>query len=301
MESLSSLNIFVLVADTRSFAAAGRQLGVSASAVGKNVARLEERVCVRLFHRNTRSITLTSEGEQLLERCRRIFSELEAASLELMGSTGTPKGRLRLSLPLIGRLLVPVLSEFAEAYPEIELELDFTDRLVAIVEEGFDAVVRTGDVADSRLTTRILGTFGHHIVGSPTYFRQRGRPLSIEDLQRHRCLHHKYETSGKLVPWRLMRGGIEFQPDLPKSIVVTTVEPLVQLAEQGRGIAYLPRYLIDRSLERGRLCTVLDDAVAHQGTLRLLWPASRYVAPKVRALIDFLTQRLNSDVLAGHF
>ncbi|MGO1252808.1 MAG: LysR family transcriptional regulator, partial [Alcaligenes aquatilis] len=144
MDSLNSFVVFVQVAEVRSFVAAGRLLGVSASAVGKSVARLEEKLGVRLFHRSTRSVSLTAEGSLFLERSRRILAEIEAAEQELSQATTMPHGRLRVSLPLVSSLLLPVLGEFMREYPEIELDLDFSDRLVDVIEEGFDAVVRTG-------------------------------------------------------------------------------------------------------------------------------------------------------------
>ncbi|MDI7065384.1 LysR family transcriptional regulator, partial [Klebsiella pneumoniae] len=125
--------VFVQVAETRSFVAAGRLLGVSASAVGKRIARLEERLGVRLFHRSTRRITLTTDGMQFLERSRRILAEIEAAQLEISQSAGSPRGRLRASLPLVGSLVLPILADFMLAYPEIELDLDFSDRVVDVI------------------------------------------------------------------------------------------------------------------------------------------------------------------------
>ena len=157
MESLSGFVVFVQVAETRSFVAAGRLLGVSASAVGKRVVRLEEKLGVRLFHRSTRSVTLTAEGALFLERSRRILAEIEAAELELSQATATPRGRLRVSLPMGSSLVLPVLGEFMRHYPDIELDLDFSDRMVDVIEEGFDAVVRTGEPSDSRLSSKRLG------------------------------------------------------------------------------------------------------------------------------------------------
>ena len=137
MDSLGALNVFVQAAEARSFTIAGRQLGVSSSAVGKAVARLEARLGVRLFHRSTRAITLTPEGAMFLERCRRIFCEMEAAELELSQTRAHPSGVLRVSLPLVGMLMMPTLSAFMRAWPDVELDLDFTDRLVDVIEEGF--------------------------------------------------------------------------------------------------------------------------------------------------------------------
>ncbi|MGC1331637.1 LysR family transcriptional regulator, partial [Pseudomonas sp.] len=169
MDSLNGFVVFVQVAETRSFTAAGRLLGVSASAVGKSVARLEEKLGVRLFHRSTRSVTLTAEGTMFLQRSRRILDEIEAAQLELSQATGAPRGRLRVSLPLVSALMLPVLGQFMADFPDIELDLDFSDRLVDVIDEGFDAVIRTGAPSDSRLSARKLGGYRLLLVASPDY------------------------------------------------------------------------------------------------------------------------------------
>src|SRR3984957_2062338 len=132
LDSLGALNVFMRAADTRSFTSAGRQLSLSSSAVGKSVARLEERLAVRLFHRNTRCITLTQEGKSLLESCRRIFSEIRAVEQEFAQTKGAPKGKLRMCMPLVGMLMMPNLSKFMRIYPEIELDMDFTDSQVDV-------------------------------------------------------------------------------------------------------------------------------------------------------------------------
>ena len=149
MDSLSGISVFVLVAETRSFSEAGRVLGVSPSAVGKSVARMEERLKVRLFHRSTRHIALTPEGEMFLERCRRILCEVEAAELELSEASDAPRGKLRVSLPRYSGLFEPAIAEFMQRYPDVSLDLDFTDRMVDVIGDGYDAVVRTGEMDDS--------------------------------------------------------------------------------------------------------------------------------------------------------
>lgn len=195
MDSLNGFVVFVQVAETRSFVAAGRELGVSASAIGKSVARLEEKLGVRLFHRSTRSVTLTAEGTLFLERSRRILAEIDAAELELSQASAAPRGRLRVSLPLVSSLMLPVLGEFMRAYPQIELDLDFTDRMVDVIEEGFDAVVRTGEPADSRLSARRLGSFHMRLVASPDYLARCGVPQTPADLEQHSCLHYRFRPA----------------------------------------------------------------------------------------------------------
>lgn len=292
MDSLNGFNVFVQVAETRSFVTAGRLLGVSASAVGKSIARLEEKLQVRLSHRSTRSITLTAEGALFLTRSRRILAEIEAAQAELSQFSGLPRGRLRISLPQVSSLLLPVLADFMRSYPQIELDLDFTDRMVDVIEEGFDVVVRTGEPSDSRLSSRQLGSFKVVLVGSPEYFARCGTSRRPEDLLAHQCLHFRYPNSGKLEVWPLQRLADEAPVQLPVSMVCNNIETRVCFASRGLGIACLPDFSVREALADGRLCTVLDEFVERRVNLRLLWPASRHPTPKLRALIDFLCERV---------
>src|ERR1700758_86234 len=157
VDSLSALGVFVRAAEARSFTDAGRRLSVSSSAVGKTISRLEDRLGVRLFHRNTRAITLTPEGELFLESCRRIFSEINKIELEFSQSKSTPKGRLKGSLPDGGMLMMRTLDGFMREYPEIEVDAEFTDNVVDVIEGGDDGVIRSGEQTDSRLMSRRLG------------------------------------------------------------------------------------------------------------------------------------------------
>ena len=292
MSSLNGFVVFVQVAETRNFVAAGRLLGVSASAVGKSVARLEDKLGVRLFHRSTRSITLTAEGTLFLERSRRILAEIEAAEQELSQATAAPRGRLRLSLPQVSSLVLPVLGEFMRDYPDIELDLDFTDRLVDVIEEGFDAVVRTGEPTDSRLSARRLGAFQSMLVASPEYLARRGTPKVPADLLEHSCLHYRFPNSGKLETWPLRRADGEPELQLPTSMICNNIETRVCFALQGLGIALVPDFSIRELLADGRLRRVLAKHVAWTGSFHVLWPASKHPSPKVRALVDFLCARV---------
>ncbi len=292
MDSLGSLNAFVQAAEMRSFTAAGQKLGVSSSAISKAMARLEDRLGIRLFHRSTRTVTLTPEGALFLERCRRIFSEVEAAELELMQTRGTPSGRLRVSLPLVGMLMMPTITAFMRVWPDIEMDLDFTDRLVDIIEEGFDAVVRTGDISDSRLMTRVLGTFHYRLVGSPSYFAEHGTPRTVADLSVHRGLRHLYPSTGKVEEWPLHVDGKPKAPEIATVAVASAIEPLIHLAEEGIGLACLPDFAIGDQLANGTFVSVLDDAVMHSGSFRILWPSSRHLSPKLRVFVDFMGNNL---------
>ncbi|WP_045854295.1 LysR family transcriptional regulator [Raoultella terrigena] len=299
MDNLNGFVVFVRVAETRSFVAASRLLGVSASAIGKSVARLEEKLGVRLFHRSTRSVTLTAEGTLFLERSRRILAEIEAAELELSQATAAPRGRLRVSLPLVSSLVLPVLGEFMREYPAIELDLDFTDRLVDVIEEGFDVVVRTGNPTDSRLSARKLGHFNSMLVASPEYLARRGIPNVPADLLEHTCLHYRLPHTGKLEPWALRQAPGDPELEIPTSMICNNIETRVCFALQGLGIAYLPEFAIAEPLADGRLRSILADRVERAGVFHVLWPASRHPSPKVRALVDFLCARVFPPASGG--
>jgi DNA-binding transcriptional LysR family regulator len=292
MDSLGSLNAFVHAAELRSFTAAGQKLGVSSSAISKSVARLEDRLGVRLLHRSTRTITLTPEGALFLERCRRIFCEVEAAELELLQTRGMPSGKLRVSLPLVGMLMMPTITAFTRAWPDIEMDLDFTDRLVDVIEEGFDAVVRTGEIRDSRLMTRTLGTFNYRLVGSSSYLAEHGTPRTVADLSKHRGLRHRFPSTGKVEEWPLHCDGKPKSAEIPTVTVASAIEPLIHLAVEGVGLACLPDFAIRDRLANGTLVSVLDDAVTHSGSFRILWPSSRHLSPKLRVFLDFMGQNL---------
>jgi len=293
MDNLASMSVFVRAADARSFTDAGAQLGVSPSAIGKTIARLEERLGVRLFHRSTRSITLTPEGVMYLESCRRIFFEIDIAEQELALTKGAPLGLLRVSLPMVGMLLTPIISRFLATYPQITLDLDFSDKLVNVIEDGFDVVIRTGESIDSRLTARILGTFSLQLVASPAYLKKAGTPTQPTDLLRHACLHHKFPTVGKLEHWPLKSVDDSTELHLPVAAVASTIEPLITMAESGLGIACVPDFAVRGQLADGALIQVLSRFTEHTGRFRALWPSSRYLSPKVRAFVDFMGTHLS--------
>lgn len=292
MDHFGALSAFVQAAQTRSFTEAGRRTGVSSSAVGKAVARLEEELGVRLFHRSTRAITLTAEGSLFLERCQRIFAEYEVAKRELTQAAGSPQGKLRLGLPQLGMRLMPHLIAFQQAYPDVELELEFSDRLVNVIEEGFDAVMRIGEVDDSRLMMRKLNGYSHRLVASPDYLFRRGVPSRPTDLSSHACLRYRYPTSGKLDPWPLVTKKGQDTLELGQSATSNAIEALLAMAEAGQGIACLPDFFIEDAIGAGRLVPVLDRYISDHRTFCILWPSSRQPLPKIKAFVSFMASRL---------
>jgi DNA-binding transcriptional LysR family regulator len=292
MDYFGALGAFVQSAETRSFTEAGRRLGVSSSAVGKAVVRLETELGVRLFHRSTRAIALTAEGAQFLDRCQRILSEFDVARTELTQAQAAPKGRLRVALPQMATQLMPHLLAFQARYPEIELEINFSDQLVNVIDEGYDAVLRIGEVDDSRLTMRTLHGYQHRLVAAPAYLQRCGTPLHPADLLAHACLRYRYPTSGKLHAWPLVEHGRPLELELPQSAIANTIEPLQAMAEAGLGIALLPDFIAADAVEDGRLTIVLEQHVNDHRNVCLLWPSSRQALPKIKAFVDFMAERI---------
>lgn len=294
VESIGAMQAFVQAAEKRSFKLAGQIVGLTPSAVGKAIQKLEDQLGVRLFHRSTRSVTITEEGVLFLDRCRRILAEVEAAHSELAAVGALPRGRLRISLPVEPTLILPVVEEFVAAHPDIELDLDISDRFVDVIEEGFDAVIRSGAPADSRLLHRKLGEFSWRFVASPEYIASHGAPKTHQDLAAHRCLRHRYPQTGRLMPWHL--GAADETTAVPVALSANMMEPLLRLAEKGRGIAFLPHFAVRSRLEDGTLVEILRGRSDVRGALHLLWPASRYPLPKVRVFVDFLATRLAREL-----
>ncbi|HEV7309508.1 LysR substrate-binding domain-containing protein [Ensifer sp.] len=305
MDRLSGLTAFVRTADLGSFVAAGRVLGLSASAVGKAVTALEKQLGVRLLQRSTRSIRLTEEGRLFHERCRRILDDLDDAEASLADAVSMPRGRLRVSVPIVSyHLLLPVLPEFVRRYPEIELDLDFNDRIVDLIDEEVDVAIRSGVLPDSRLMTRALRPFQLLLCACPSYLEEHGTPECPRDLDGHQAVRFRFPNSRKLQEWPITLPPEGGEPRLRTVLTCNNMEALSGAVLSGLGIGCLPDFLARRHLSDGRLRTVLDAHLDAPGQFHLLWPSNRHLSPKVRVFVDFLSARLFADrceiVPAGH-
>lgn len=293
MDSLSGIVAFVKTAETLSFVAAARSLGVSPSAVGKNVARLEQTMGVRLFQRSTRRVHLTAEGALFFERCRRILDDLQDAEAMLSHAVQAPRGKLRVGLPAVGyRFLLPHLFEFRRLYPEIEIDLDFNDKLVDVIEEGVDVAIRSGSLPDSRLMARRLGPFRFLLCASPDYLKHRGIPRTPSDLEQHDCIRYRFVTTGKLMDWSMAADQGDTPLRLRAVLTCNNMEAVLTAAIDGHGIAYMPDFLVRQALAEGHLQTVLNEHVVDHGQFWAVWSSSRHLTPKIRVFVDFIASRL---------
>lgn len=294
VDSLASVRAFVAAADARSFKVAAQELGLSSSAIGKAVARLEGQLSATLFHRTTRNISLTESGVIFLVRARRMLDELRAGEAELAEVAGSPRGRLCVSLPLTGSLFTKAMAAFVAEHPLVELDLDYSDRLVDVIDEGFDVVIRTGDTGDTRLLHKSLGRFYWLLVAAPSYIERHGLPETPEQLVRHVCLRQKF-SSGRIAPWPLRSAPGQ---QVPVSLTASVIDPLLDMTVRGAGIGCFPEFLVRAGLADGSLRCILGNEVETSGVLTMLWPASRFRVPKVRAFVDFVSAHVRTEVEA---
>jgi DNA-binding transcriptional LysR family regulator len=293
MDKLNGLMAFVKTADLGSFVAAARVLGISASAVGKAVGKLEKQLGVRLLQRSTRRIQLTEEGRLFHERCQRILDDLDDAQAMLSRVADMPRGKLRVSAPVVGyHFLMPLIPEFLARYPEVELDVDFNDRIVDLIDEGIDVAIRSGDLPDSALVSRPLQAFRVLLCASPAYLQRHGTPAMPRELEQHAAIRFRFPNSGKLFEWPLKRGMQEPEPRLRSVAVFNNMEAVLAATAQGLGIACMPDFLARESLAAGRVLRVLDGHLDAGGRFSALWPSSRHLSPKVRVFVDHLGARL---------
>lgn len=293
MDTLYGLRAFVKTADLGSFVAAGRALEISASAVGKGVARLEEEVGVRLLQRSTRRIQLTDEGRLFHERSRRILDDLDDAKALLSHAREIPRGRLRVSAPIVGyHFLLPVIPGFLARYPDVELDINFSDRTVDLIDEGVDVAIRSGDLPDSRLVSRPLNRFRLLLCASPAYLARRGTPSVVRDLEQHATIRFRHPDSGKLLDWPMLRSAADVHTRLRTVLACNNMEAVIGATVRGLGIACMPDFLARELLADGRLSSVLDDQLTAGGQFKALWPSSRQLSPKVRLFVDHLGAQL---------
>ena len=284
------LAVFTSVVRLESFAGAAEAHALSASAVSRLIARLEEKLGVRLIQRTTRRLSLTEAGATFHARASRILSDLEEAEAEASASALRPRGTVRISAPVaLGRRhLGAAVDDILKAFPELAIDLSLSDRFVDLVDEGFDLAVRTGALSDSRLVVRRLCANRRILVASPDYLRRRGRPAAAADLVRHDCLI--FTALSRPREWRLSgpAGAADIAVGGPVSS--NNGEFLTDLARRGKGIAFAATFVVHEALKAGDLVRVLPDHELEATSIFAAYPSSRQLSSKVRAVVDHLAQ-----------
>lgn len=288
MDRLDCDRMLVAVLDSGSFAEAARRLGVSPGQASKLVSRLEADLGVQLLKRTTRALSPTEVGQAYYERMKLLLEEFDTLDASVRNASGAPAGRLRLTAPMsFGKIqLTPLLVAFADAFPDIQLEVSLSDRVVNLVDEGFDMAVRVGKPADSSLIARKLCDTRIVVIAAPAYLARRGRPRRPEELAAHECIVD--DNFRDPLNWRFRRGEDEVTVAVAGRLRFSNGEACLTAAEAGFGIARVPNFIAGRSLADGRVELLLDDLQDPPLDIYALYPPAKHLALKVRTLVDFL-------------
>ena len=290
MDTVGGMALFVQVVDSNGFKAASRLLGLSPSAVSKQMAALEERLGARLLNRTTRRIGLTGEGEAYYRHCARILEEIALAEREISASAETPRGLLRVSVPIsFGQARVaPLLPGFLELYPRIRLSVFAQDRMVDMIEEGYDVAVRVARLDDSSMIARRLTGNRRVVCATPDYFAARGLPDTPEMLTEHNCLVNAAYSPQR--NWVFRKGGKAHSVPVSGNLEYTNPLALREAALGGLGVGLLPAYLVESDLAAGRLREVLEGYVSQDPDVYLIYPHAKYLSPRVRVFVEYLLE-----------
>ncbi len=294
MKSLSNITTFIRVAQSRSFAEAANQLGLSPSAISKAVAKLEEELGVKLLHRTTRSVGLTPEGERFYEVAQRLLEEMDAVSEELKEASREPRGKLKISMPAAyGRMWgAKIITQFLQHYPQISVELSLDDKDVDLAAEGVDVVIRVGALADSaNLMARRLFLDSLITCANPEYLNHYGRPKHPSELEQHNCLNFRNRKTGRLMPWYFTINGQVERRIFEGTLTIDDGEAVGQTAILGIGISQMPGFMAINALQQGILEEILVDYRPQEVPFTALYLDRRLVSPRIQTFIDFMVER----------
>jgi DNA-binding transcriptional LysR family regulator len=291
MDRLTSLTVFVRVVDCGGFSAAARRLNMSVSMVSSHVQSLEDRLGARLLNRTTRKVSLTEIGEAYYERCTQILAELDEADRMAGALQSTPRGTLRLYTGAhIVRFIAPIVAEFLELYPDASVELTMGERMVDLVEEGYDLAIRPTPPPDSSLIVRQLATWRAILCCSPGYLEAHGPPSQLGDLVRCNCLRYAFYPFDE---WRFTGpGGEPASVRVSGNLLTNSAETLRIAALSGQGVFLAPGFVVADDLEAGRLVPILPEYRPLEFTINAIYPHRRHVSAKVRGFIDLLARRI---------
>ena len=292
MDRLDAMQLFVRVAELGSFAAAAQQLGVARSVVTRQIAGLEAHLGAKLMARSTRRLTLTSAGAAYLEKCRVILNLVEAADTGIAEEGQAPRGNIRLSLPLSFGLkrLAPLLLDFSRRYPEVMLDMDYSDRRINLIEEGLDLAIRVTRRLEAGDIARRLGACRMLTLAAPDYLARHGRPAHPSELAHHLCLG--YTNAGNALSWQFVVDGQLVSVPVRSGLNANNGEVLTEAAALGLGITCQPDFIAEPFLASGRVVEILADFPGPELGVHALLPGNRHVPHRVRALIDHLAAGL---------
>lgn len=289
MASWEGVSEFAAVVEQGGFTAAARQLETSTAHVSRQVSALEQRLASKLLYRTTRKVSVTEAGLLYYQHCRHVLDGLEEAELALSQLHATPRGKLKLTAPTTygESRIAPLLTEFMQQYPELEVQYRLTNQKVDLVEGGFDLAIRLGKLEDSSLMAKRLASRRVYLCAAPEYLQRCGMPQYLADLAQHNCL------LGSLDYWRFQDQEGERNVRVSGSLVCNSGQTLLRAALQGLGIVQLPDNYVESYLAEGRLVSLLEEYQQTEEGVWALYPHNRQLSPKVRMLLDFLADQLS--------
>lgn len=299
MANLTNMAAFVAVVEHKSFSQAGRELRVSTAVISARVAKLEEKIGVRLLNRTTRHVVPTEEALIYFEDCKRIFQQVEMAEAALSSRESQPVGSLKITAPIVfgRRYLAPLLPVFQKDYPNLQIRLHLSDTFVDLVKEGMDMGIRIADLPDSSMIARKLGDSPRVICASPDYLERSGIPLSPIDLLNHNCLLLRFPGSTQF-QWEFMQGGGKVNISVNGDLDANNGDVLRDWALAGRGICLKSRWEVERELTEGKLIEILSDYRPSPVSISAIHPRGNITPPKVRLFIDFLVKSFQARFVA---
>ena len=301
MDRFHELRVFIAVADHGGLAKAAAVIHSSPPAVTRTIASLEERLGVRLFDRTTRSLRLTEPGIKFLDDARRLLGDLETAEQEIAGQSNVVSGNLTITTSLtFGRaMLQPIVMDFIDANPRINVSLLLFDRVVDLIDEGFDLAVRIANLPDSSLVSRHVGDVRRMLVASPAYLSRRGSPKTPDDLKMHPIIGQTALMPNREL--RYFKAGKPARITLPIRLEINDAHACISAAEHGKGITIALSYMMTDAIREGRLVPVLNEFRPPPVPVNLIYAQRRIVAPKIRAFIDFAAPRLSTALSEARF
>ncbi len=290
MNKLQAMEVFVQVVDAGGFTKAADNMHLPKATVSTLVQSLEQALDVKLLHRTTRQVSVTSDGAAYYERCLRILSDVHDAEESLSSRRTNPSGRLRVdaSTGIAADIIIPALPDFFARYPDIVLDLGCSDRPVDLIEEGVDCAIRGGELADSSLIARRVGVLNFVTCATPAYLAKHGKPMHPNELAKHRCVNYFSSKTGKTYDWDFSRDGETIQMPTPASLAVNDSKAYIAAGLAGLGIMQMAGYVVAPLLEAGALELVLEDWTSTPLPMHVVYPQNRHLSAKVRVFVEWV-------------
>jgi DNA-binding transcriptional LysR family regulator len=291
MDRLTRIRVFINVVETGSFSAASERMGLSRAAASKYVSQLEAHLGGRLLNRTTRHVSTTESGRIYFQRCKEILNNLEEADGLVSGLTAQPRGTLRATAPtkLASRYVLPVIRDFRQSYPELNVELMCTERMVDLVDEGYDLAIRISNLADSELIARRLSSCRHVLVASPDYLASSPPLREPGDLSRHASLLYAYLPGGL---WPFAKDGKDYAIKVSPVVRSNNPDVLLEAAVSGMGVGLLPTFVTSDAIRRGELKVLFQEYTSIQLNIYAVYASRHHVPAKIKLFVDYLRQRI---------